>query len=209
MGSGGGYYNELDDDDYSSYGLDVYASSSSNPSLLASGGGSAEGSAETADGSSNRATIDASGQSARGDARGRRQGASQQPSSVFDLLNTVNRGGQWPITDDGSQTDAWQQAAATANGDLFDLVTGGDQSSTGSSVTVTGSSDRASERHILAPARADRRDPLASSSAGSRQASGPGSSSSVEGLNNRPSVPTSTTTPAPEFVMINPMTSQT
>ena len=175
-GSGGGYYSDNYGDDY---GIDVYATSSSNPSLARGGGLSEDSAAEAADSSSTRATVE-TGQSSRG-----QRGQGQLPSSVFDLLNTVNRGaanGQWANTDDGRANSGW----AANNGDLFDLVTGGDQSASG----VSGSTDRASERHVLAP-----RDPPSS---GSRQSPALDSS--------RPVVPTSTTTPAPEFVMINPTT---
>lgn len=68
----------------------------------------------------------------------------------------------------------------------FDLVVGsaggGDQASGSSSLAPgSDSSNRASERNTLAPGQ-------------------------LSSMNNHPTVPTSTTTPSPEFVMLNPTT---
>jgi hypothetical protein len=129
--------------------------------------------------------------------QGRRapEAAGQLPNSVFDLLNTVNRGDQWDAN------DGWQQQPPS--GDSFDLSTGGDQSAAGSASSSEG---RSSERNILAPARADRKDAQLEVVSGLGHASS--AAAAADALDNRPRVPTSTTTPAPEFVMINPTRTQ-
>lgn len=191
---GGGYYDDMSGDDDYSYGIDVYATSS-NPNQLTITNLQSDGSQAA---SSYTPTVAAVASPTRRDNRQPLDWGQQQQldgiSSVQDLLNpNGNSNRQWP-----GQSNVWSQQSQFGNGAgyAFDLITGG-----GSDQSTSGSSDRASERHVLLNGSSAR-----ASGASSPTANGNNSRQLSAAHSSRPSVPTSTTTPAPEFVMINPTT---
>lgn len=182
-GSGsGGLYDDSDMDDYSSY-TDFYAtSSSSSPSSTASVTSSTD--------SQGSAGSQASGSSTRNQLL-----PAQQPTAEWAPNNFDGVVPQWALSSTGNQVNRSPFEPIGMDRNNFDLITGGDGTFTGTTNTDQSSNDRARERNVLAPAKQQQASTGAGQSGQQRLA--------ANETRDTPRMPTSTTTPAPEFIMIN------
>lgn len=175
-----GSYDDLDDEGYDSSYSDVYATASSNPTVESSS-------------DSQRAASSTNDRSILPTLSGRRQRANMNPGwAVTNQTPSMINGFS---ANDNSLPPQWylNQQPNLGTRTFDPLITGVDQSSspsqpTGANEEGLAGAGRASERHTLTPLR--RVDAI---------------TGQLTTFNNTPTVPTSTTTPAPDFIMINPM----